>query len=132
MREIKVRYACKDWSKDNFFVYLDLDELNGAPFCLGNIGRIQEIFGRDLFTGRKDVNGVEIYEGDIVRDCEGRRLTVQFNTEGDFFGLCFQGIITIYQNPHPTMIKKWKIEVIGNIYENPEMLKGQYADPALG
>lgn len=59
------------------------------------------------YTGLHDCNGKEIYEGDIV-DCRGGCIeTVRW----DKFSVCFL--------PNITNVT----EIIGNIYENPELLQ---------
>lgn len=77
------------------------------------------------FTGLKDKNGKEIYEGDILAS-EGR---VIGHIKGGVRGYCYD---VVYANP--TGDKRWslyasvttdyegRVEVIGNIYENPELL----------
>ena len=71
------------------------------------------------YTGLKDKNGKEIYEGDIViTDEAGWKAKIVF--EGGMF-VCVDNTTWGY-----SAFCNWKkFEIIGNIYENPELLNGQ-------
>ena len=74
------------------------------------------------YTGLKDKNGVEVYFNDIVEDEYGHRYEVVF--EGDC--LRCNGIRRTRGGHKPK--NRWfgiDLEIIGNRYENPELLKEQ-------
>ena len=77
------------------------------------------------FTGLKDKNGKEIFEGDILQSypTQDVRFIVGFGVNGDnnSWGFTLESIgrKTVYS--FETSVEK--MEVIGNIYENPELLE---------
>jgi uncharacterized phage protein (TIGR01671 family) len=78
------------------------------------------------YTGLKDKNGKEIYEGDILNDKRNKRrkYKVVFDDGTLFCVSLSDGILPEGFNMH--RLTKQNVqrlhEVIGNIYENPELL----------
>ena len=79
------------------------------------------------YTGLKDKNGAEIYEGDILStDLSRPYLIVEFRN-GAFMYQCHDGGRNYYDFMEPAneglKFNTKYHEVIGNIYENPELLE---------
>lgn len=76
------------------------------------------------YTGLDDKNGKEIYEGDIVkyRDSRGQHIEKVIFDKGCFYaGMHWESSTRVA----PKLINPRITEVIGNIYDNPELLGGE-------
>lgn len=105
-----------NWHEDTEDYYGNFKEANGT---LDNLMQ---------YTGLKDKNGKEIYEGDIlsIKIYSGDKVIVEGKTVVEFKDGCF-GVIWGHDKAFLSLNSffKAKFEVIGNIYENPELLRGE-------
>ncbi len=98
---------------------LAVHDIDGEMYGLHQVDLVQ-------YTGLKDKNGTEIYEGDVLAPMSNDEEPVfRGNWEvifkdGAFFG---QGIDDEIQTWLPYWWPDSEIEVIGNIYENGDLLK---------
>lgn len=117
-RQIKFRA----WDKrNNRFLMEDdwyLHPTKGPSIYWNKLSTFPDDLDLLQYTGLKDKNGKEIYEGDIIKDerSEGQSdIDVIIWQEGSFWLKKAQNL------PSVGDFSEW-VEVIGTIYENPELL----------
>lgn len=131
-RDIKFRV----WHKDLKFLCLpcQIDFCNKSVDLLTPDEPMYDVNFNDIifmqYTGLKDVNGVEIYEGDIVKSMEFGGINFEIIWDND--NACFVGEnnsikgmeICLNETIKYSMYNLQFGKVIRNIYENPELLEG--------
>jgi uncharacterized phage protein (TIGR01671 family) len=92
---------------------------------------LNNVFSKDFngrlifqqYTGLTDKNGKEIYEGDIIIDTQKQKYEIIFDENHARYDLKVCGENKLSQTSYFTQIyEKKHIEVIGNIFEHPELL----------
>ncbi len=128
MRDIKFRIW--DGAKNEWLASSNKDALPYYGFALvGEVMTVQSppVWSLDegnvieQYTGLKDKNGTEIYEGDIIKvEGDAEIYRVEWIYSG--FGLEPRYNSPLYPILGNVKLRK-KIEVIGNVHENPELVE---------
>ena len=77
------------------------------------------------YTGLKDKNGKEIYEGDIILNKNGLKVFIEWNDLDAKFH-CYDKSHRYHDTWTLGHFSTDSPKVIGNIYENPELLEENY------
>lgn len=119
MREIKIEYILQDKeTKEIDKISVSLEQIESNEFkildCLKS--KYTEIIAKRQYTRWKDKNLIDIYDGDIVKS--------NTNDESDIFAIDMNKLDWfISPKGHAFDNGSIEFEVIGNIYENKELLK---------
>ena len=127
MRIIKFRAKAHRVNGD-IWIYGDLRHLKDDVCMFKQEGYSGEQVKRDTigqFTGLYDVNGQEIYEGDILAVTElgaqnSRKILAQIVYDEDL--ACFNFKASDRERCMCVSITYVAMEVIGNIYDNPDLI----------
>ena len=124
MREIKFRAWDKEHKRwTNYSIADDLPRFYDKHTGCWKTDKEGERFILCQYTGLKDIRGIEIYEGDIfiARSSHNHKYKVIYDGTR-FIGVNHDGgwicyVDSCYKD------RSIRLEIIGNIYENPELLK---------
>jgi hypothetical protein len=108
------------WDSDNrMFVYLLISK-GGIGKSVNQNDPVGELSDWQQFTGQLDKNCTEVYEGDIFGNLRGKRCFVGQQKDGAFKLFFLDKRMTPLSFADPRVKES---VVIGNIYENPDLLK---------
>ena len=137
MREIKFRAYVKDKKKVLPVYSLDFSWIESEPVTIASCGDLNCGMCLDgyenenveimQYTGLRDINGKEIYEGDIL-ECHHKTKGNVFFHDSSFrlsSDQCELNIEDIhsYDDLNQYLIEDNDLVVLGNIYENPELME---------
>ncbi len=128
MREMKFRawtgksqrYIPRMWSWEELIEEMDTSNWRKTPLGLALAYEDPTVVNIMQYTGLKDKNGKEIYEGDIIKDFFFSNHEVVWMMQDGFNGYYAKRGI----NPVSfiSLESLNGVDIVGNIYENPEFI----------
>lgn len=134
MREIKFRGLCAiskemvfgdlihgvSHKEGQVFILPNKHDLAYAKHCdpLDGVRVIPETVGQ--FNGRKDKNGREVFDGDLVQTKHQDLAKVIWHNE--FTCFCYETIDKEIKGELQFVFNDSEVEIVGNIHENPELI----------
>lgn len=119
MREIKFRGKRLD---NGEWLYGSLVILNGRYFIFDDVNEVDPTTVGE-FTGLKDKNGKEIYEGDVIRSSLSEDRIFYHTGNAAFMEALVDRKELCYLRLDQDWIYKFRKEVIGNIHDHKYLLK---------
>ena len=108
MRTIKFRIFNKKIKS-----YIDI---HSSAIMIDELNNLNDNLIVEQFTGLHDKIGKEIYDGDILEDTLGRKKIVEYYKDGFWLNASLEGAEWCLRQVNSSS------KIIGNIYENPELL----------
>ena len=118
------------WDKDNKRManVFEINFLNSTVYLQGEYRVIFDQVELMQYTGLKDKNGKKIFEGDVISHANGEIYKVN-NRSGCFMADNVRNGKSLRHDEedvrvwHTLMESQMLIVILGNVYENPELLK---------
>jgi len=124
-REIKFRAWNSKDKEMNYLEELCVHNRNEGIICYGEINFNPIVM---QYTGLKDKNGKETYEGDILKyswERSGKTNERIGYVKGNVRGYCYDFIGSdnkVMHTLYSVITEEESVEVIGNVFENPKLL----------